>query len=491
MFARMCEYSGEEYAKRGFAFVYQYCRGIAGSEGIWEPNVHERDDGLSLMNWLQQQDWVESVGFMGASYLALTGWAMADAVPDKVKTMYLTVYGTKRHTSAWKDGLFRQDVLTSWSMGNTGHEVDADFIESALYMPHEEVDEAMWGGRLQWYRDLVTHPDFTHEYWQEGFWSTLMHVPEKLKIPIFVGEGWYDHHLGSALEGWEMLSDEAKAHSVLQICPGNHGLSPVIYGHPNAQNARVNSDLQAYHWFDTVLRKKQLPRPGVKVYMIGADEWLDCPVYPFTPKEHLSLYLSQEGMSLSPGQDGSRSYVYDPSVPIYTHGAESLLKSKDEHAGSLEQPEPNWRQDVISFVSEPFEQSVDICGRMLARLYVQTDAPDTCFAVKVMEVFEDGRAFHIRNGITTIKWNGGVKHDYDGGVRAVDIDMWDIVWRVTAGSRLRVDISSSNFPEYSVHPNTDELWSQATERRIAHQTVFFGESTPSCLVLPLQNHRDE
>ena len=116
----------EEFAKRGFGFVYQWCRGTGGSEGKWEPNVNERSDGLDTVNWLAGQRFVKNIGYWGDSYLALTGWCMADAVPEKVKTMCLGVYGVDRHASAYQDGMFRMDVLTSWARENAGTAIDTD-----------------------------------------------------------------------------------------------------------------------------------------------------------------------------------------------------------------------------------------------------------------------------------------------------------------------------------------------------------------------------
>ena len=125
----------EEFVKRGFAFVYQWCRGTGGSEGKWEPNVNERADGLDTVTWLAGQPFVKNIGYWGDSYLALTGWCMADAVPEKVKTMCLGVYGVDRHISAYQDGLFRMDVLTSWARENAGTAVRADNEASYLFRP--------------------------------------------------------------------------------------------------------------------------------------------------------------------------------------------------------------------------------------------------------------------------------------------------------------------------------------------------------------------
>ena len=143
------EINGAELTRRGYGYVIQTCRGTGKSEGHWEPNVNERPDGRDTLQWLNDQPWAESIGYFGASYLALTGWAIADIVPPKVKGMMLTVYGTDRFKSAYEKGLFRHDVLTGWAMQNAGHPVTADYLESCRFRPHDKVDEALWGGKLR------------------------------------------------------------------------------------------------------------------------------------------------------------------------------------------------------------------------------------------------------------------------------------------------------------------------------------------------------
>lgn len=156
---------GQELARRGYGYLVQICRGTGPSQGVWEPNVHERQDGYDTLQWLDAQPWVESIGYFGASYLALTGWAVADILPPKVKGMMLTVYGTDRFTSAYEKGLFRHDVLTGWAMPNAGRPIDADYLESCRYRPHAEVDTALWGGRLPWYQDWIHAANREDPYW--------------------------------------------------------------------------------------------------------------------------------------------------------------------------------------------------------------------------------------------------------------------------------------------------------------------------------------
>ncbi len=480
--------TAKEYAKRGFMYVFQMCRGTGESEGVWEPNVNDRADGLALLNYLNAQEDVLNIGYQGGSYLAFTGWIMADAVPEKVKAMYLTVYGTDRHTSAYKDGLFRQDILTAWAMGNAGRKIEADYLTSLSYRPQVEVDEALWGGKLPWYRDWITNTSRTDEYWKEGLWKQLREIPEKVRIPVYIVEGWYDHHLGSALRGYTSLNKDTMDHSTLKVGPWNHSFMPAIYGHPDQKNGFSSGVSDMFRWFYSILVEGKMPEKKILWYVIGADEWREFPEYPVVMPEKKQLYFGENGTLLNePGADGSRSYVYDPEDPVRSHGAESLFASRQE-VGSRLQPEPDFRPDVLSFISEPLTEDLTVIGRPAAELYVSTDAEDTCFTIKIMEIFENGETYNIRNGITTLAYrNDSPKRiTYTPGERVkIRIETWDVAWMLKKGSRIRVDVSSSNFPEFSVHPNKAGVWSLIPDSVKAEETLYFGASAPSVLILPV------
>lgn len=478
----------EEYAKRGFGFVYQWCRGTGGSQGEWEPNVNERNDGLDTVSWLAQHPFVKNIGYWGDSYLALTGWCMADAVPDKVKTMCLGVYGVDRHTSAYKDGLFRMDVLTSWARENAGRAIAADNESSYLYRPQNQVDEKLWGVRLDWYRDWISNPERSADYWNQGFWGMLKEIPSRVKIPILIREGWYDHHLGSSLVSYESLSAEAKAHSVLQIGPWNHSYMPVI---PEEDTSRLMDDSAAapMEWFYDILVKGQAPKGMRREYVIGEDRWIE-KREAAEPSEK-SFYLWKNGtLEEKPGENGQRTYYYDPENPVRSHGAEALLANMAEN-GSLLQPGPDYREDVLSFVSGELEEKLLVQGSIRVRLFVSSDAEDTAFTAKVMEVFPDGRTVNVRGSITTLAFRGGSGHRQEyvpGQIVEVRIQMWDIAWCFRKGSRIRVDISSSDFPQYAVHSNYPGLWSDQERTKKARQTVYMGLQHPSAVILPVHNN---
>ena len=484
-----------EFAMRGIAFAIQFCRGTGKSQGKWVPNIYDRSDGLDTMNYLASLDWVESLGYFGGSYVAFTGWIMADAVPEKVKGMYLSVYGTDRHVSAYKDGLFRQDILTSWAMDNAGEKIDSDYLKSCSYLPQARVDRDLWQVDLPWYRDWITHTDYNDPYWQTGVWETLKNIPSKLTYPIVIEEGWYDHHLGGALVGYRNLQGRAKEQALLRVGCWNHGKKPVLQNREcdHLENAQI---APAFRFFDCVLRGSGQLQTGVELYLIGADQWIQAKEWPQNGQDQVyyldSAAKSSDSAAASlkpslPESEGVLSYIYNPADPVPSHGTESCFKLMHE-VGSLLQPEPGCRPDVISFLSEPLEEELVIIGNPQVELYVSSDAEDTAFTMKLMEVYADGKAYNIRSGITTLAYRGhsDSRQTYTpGDVVPINIDSWDIAWKFQKGSRIRLDISSSDFPQYSVHSNYPGIWALQDKTKAARQTIYSGSAYPSRLILPL------
>ncbi|HHV12864.1 MAG TPA: CocE/NonD family hydrolase [Clostridiales bacterium] len=481
---------GEQLAKRGYIFISQYCRGTGGSEGEWEPNTNERADGLDTLRWLEEQEWVDVIGYWGNSYLALTGWAVADQVPDKVKGMCLTHYGTDRFKSAYEKGMFRQDVLTSWAMENAGYPVNADYMESCKFLPQIEVDEKLWGRKVQWYRDWITNTNREDSYWQQGWWKELYDIPSRVKVPLYIRSGWYDHHHGSSMNTWEKLAAKTKEHCWLDIGGWNHAFIPCM---EDCKTEQLNSgDVQAMlEWFELVLKKKQRPEKRIRAYVIGADRWISLKEWPAGEGSSRKFYLEagrNENVGSLEEQLASDkvkwTYQYDPADPVPSHGAESLLKSMMKN-GSLVQPQPAYREDVVSFLSEPLEEDICIVGKMRVHLFVSSDCPDTAFTAKLMEERDNGKYYNIRSSITSICHDIG--HPYEPGTtEQVTIEMWDITYQVRKGSRLRLDISSSDFPQYHIHSNYAGIWSMQTELQKAVQNIYCGKEYPSYIEIPYQ-----
>jgi len=491
------------YARHGIAYIVQHCRGKGGSEGPYEPNVNERVDGLALVNWVASQPWCKNIGLFGESYTALTAWIIADAVPDKVKGIFLHHYGVDRHLSAYSYGLFRQDILTAWAIDNAVEipkkpekpDPNRIYFDQMSYMPQQEMDRRFFNVELSWYRDWITHTDYTDPYWHQGVWNQLREIPAKIKVPMVVVAGHFDHHQEGTILGFNLLPEETKAKSQLIVGAWNHShvITPQIGKFDHAMD--VDLTTTQFNWFYDLLVRESAPKPAVQVYAIGEDRWHQLDSWPLKGSGSKTFYFTdkREGKGYSLVTDniqkqGSISYRYDPQNPVLSIGGETLFNSGSRRGSQL-QPEVGYRDDVISFVSQPLTEPLLLAGQVKVVLNVSSDCDDTAFSYKISEVYADGSTYNIRTGISTLGFRNrplGDRQKYTPDeVIELNIESLPIMWQLQTGSRIRVDISSSDFPQYSVHSNYAGVWSQQTRTRIARQTLYVGGEYQSRIEIPL------
>lgn len=495
---------GQEYAKRGIAYVQQYCRGKGGSEGVYSPNTYEKVDGTALMNWICEQDWCESLGIQGMSYMAYCAWCLADDLNPKVKCMYVEEYGVDRHISLYRDGLFRQDIMSGWAIDNAEEDItkpekdpEAPYFEEYRHMPQVTMDVDMLGAELPWYRDWITNTNYNDAYWNEGVWAQLKNVPAQVNVPVTVVAGLYDHHLEGTLLGYERLNSTTKENSRLLLGPWNHGYG-ITPSHIDTSNAgTINVARDTFNWFYSILAKDTIPEGNVQVYFIEEDQWITLEDWPIQTDSSKTYYLTTQtsksngkALTLSTEKQSTQDtikYVYDPENPVISSGGETLFTWTAKR-GSRPQPEIGYRSDVISFLTEPLTEDLPIAGKISANLFVSTDVDDTCFTYTISEVSPDGTTYNIRSGITTLAYRNdslGDRQTYKPNETVeITIETLPITWNVKAGNSLRVDITSSNFPEYSVHSNYAGVWAEQTKTRTANQTIYVGGSHASSVTLP-------
>lgn len=498
---------GREYAKRGMGYIQQDCRGKGGSEGFYSPNIYERADGIALYEWLDKQPWCGDIGIFGSSYTALTGWIVADSLPDKVKCMYLSHYGVDRHISCFRAGLFREDIMSGWAIDNAeediihperkpGQPIGENYYDFYLYRPQVEADVAILGQKLQYYRDWITHTDYTDPYWNTGVWGDLKRASAAVNVPITIVAGQFDHHEEGTLLGYERLSPEVKKHSRLLFGSWNHSFQPTPTHVPYNHSRDLNTTSDQFDWFYGILVKKELPEPEIKAYVIEEDKWINLDQWPIKPASEARYYLSAEKkgskanvltFKTKKARKAKVGYTYDPNDPIIATGGETIFTTQGRRGCNL-QPEAGWRDDVLSFVSEPLTEDLTVAGAIKVILTLKTDVEDTAFAFTLSEVTPDGKAYNMRTSITTLGYRNdllGERQTYKPGKKVkVEIVALPIVWDVKAGNSLRIDIKSSNFPEYAVHSNTAGVWAEQAETQIAHQTIFVGGKNRSYVSIP-------
>jgi hypothetical protein len=481
-------YQCELYARYGYACVLQESRGRGGSEGEWIPFLHERDDGIDALRWLVAEHWTDgNVALIGASYLGFTQWVLADALPPDVRTIVPAVVSTKRRATMYERGMFRSDLYTSWTVGNSGRETELSpseqFWGAVRHRPALEADVRFLGGELPWYREWLSHPEPDAKLWSEGVWAKLESVPERTAVPVLMIAGWYDHNLAGTFEAFDRL--RSRWRSLLVVGPWLHTFQSA--GRDLPSGIAYTAQLQL-RWLEHQLKGEPSGEPaeGVFAFVMG-EGFRSFPSWP-PPSQSLQWHLAAPSVGAcfgalvegAPPAPATLAYRYDPDDPVPTQGGEALLgwaAGVDAPSpGRVEQDPPCARPDVLSFLSEPLAEDLVVIGRPRVHLEVASSAEDSAFSVKLIEVDGRGRATNVRDSIASLAYadGAGPRAYTPGSVVPLDFTLWPIAIRLPAGSRLRLDVSSSNFPAYHAHPNRAGPWAEQREARVATQTLALG-----------------
>lgn len=505
------------FVRYGFAVVHQECRGRGSSEGDWEPFVNERQDGLDTLEWIARQPWQDgNIGLYGPSYMSFAQWVLADALPPEVKTMYISVIGTDQHRFMYMDGMFRPDIYTGWAVSNAGVDWagrDLNEINDKAYRfrPQADMDEAILGKRLDWYRSILANPGSGDPLWADEPWKRLRTMPDKVAVPVCMTGGWFDIAIDAMFESYSRLRPGVREESRFVVGPWTHAMAP--YGdldYPEGQADGPNGGLKAaVNWFNHMLKGREYPgaKGVVRAYAIGENRWREWQTWP--PRSAAKTFhlvggtaesALRGGLSEEPSPEASEaSYTYDPSNPVATEGGSGLLSVWGDSpylpkAASVMQSLPGYRADVLTFLSEPLERPLPIAGVIRVVLAVASTADDTAFTAKISEVFPSGEAYNIADGISSLAYRNGSAEalTYEAGETVeAELTLWPIAWRLQPGSRLRLDVSSSNFPAYYPHANRAGNWALQAEPAQAVQTVRWGGQWQSRIELPVEVATDE
>lgn len=483
-------------ARYGYVVVHQDVRGRFDSEGAWLPLLNEREDGIDTIRWLAAQPFHDgNIALFGASYLSAVQWAIADALPPEVKTIVPMIIGTDLRRAVYEDGMFRHEVFTFWAalMPDEGMGLmnAVAYRKARRHMPAIEADERFLDKRLDWYRQWLESPHASADLWQMEDARRLRSMPTRVSVPTLMITGWYDIFLGPQLEDFRRLATRDR--SRILVGPWTHLLGLMGDGVKDFPGAGGLTDHmgKVVNWLDHHLKDAPLEEWGpVQTYAVNAG-WRERPAWPPLTKRvrfHLAgprhARACDGGRLLSrPATDaGSVSYRYDPERPTPTRGGGPLLAFvmpgwSDARPSNRYQQGLCRRDDVLTFVTPEFTRDMHVSGPLDVVLTVSSTARDTAFTAKLMEVPPGGRAVNIRDGITRLAFRNGATEPvaYEPG-RPVTahIDLWPIEWRVEAGSRLRLDVSSSNFPAYAVHANRPGPWAHWRDPVVARQTLHMG-----------------
>ncbi|MEM1434907.1 MAG: CocE/NonD family hydrolase [Pseudomonadota bacterium] len=481
----------------GYAFVFQSVRGRADSDGHWYPYFQEITDGGDTIDWIASQPWSNGkVGMFGTSYLASVQWLAAlNAQPELVAIVPAMSPGNYYRDVAYPGGAFSLLSRAGWGMGPAAYRMTAGFPipweEKVGHLPLETLGPSL-GFNVRHFQDWLDHPSYD-AYWQP---LNLEARADEMRVPALNIGGWYDVFLRSTIGSYttmreQALTEAAREGQRLVIGPWPHGWNrstttgQIDFG----PDALIDAEALQLAWFDHWLKGKPLPAMApVRIFVMGENRWRDEQEWPLARTEYQNWYLQPAGgfSQESPPADGEPlRYRYDPADPVPTLGG-NIMRPKLR--GPFDQAPLDDRKDILRFVSEPLDAPMEVTGPLRAVLYAASSATDTDFMVKLMVVKPDGCAINLVDGVLRARFREGFDQERllnPGEPTRFDIDLWATSYRFDAGDRLRVDVTSSNFPRLARNLNTGAPFARTTAMKVARQTVFLEEARASHLVLPV------
>lgn len=497
---------GREIAARGYIFVYQDVRGRYGSEGNFYPFTSEEKDGHDTLAWIRKQSWFGGkVATFGASYLGTTQWFPSPG--EDLSAMFLIVTSPNLREVVYTGGELHLMTVFTWSalMGERKANLKFalklsklnDFFQT---LPLSSADDRA-GRDVDYFNDALDPLGLWKKYESLNFESRYQEV----RAPAVLVAGWYDMFLGPQLKDFNRLLTEGQGHakdSVLVVGPWGHGQGgdgTVSYGPSADQDKAIGQD-QALLWFDYWMKGEKNAAaewPRVKIFVMGENQWRDEKEWPLARAQYTKYYVHSGGRALTRAGDGTLSleppagnepadaFAYDPLNPVPTLGGNNLGLS----LGAFNQSKVEDRPDVLCYTSPVLSADLEVTGPITATLYAISDAKDTDFTVKLVDVYPDGAPVNIQDGIVRALFrNNDPEHPtplVPGAVEQYQIDLWATSNLFQAGHRIRVEISSSNFPRFNRNLNTGEPVPSAARGVVAHQSIVHDVQHPSFILLPV------
>ncbi len=488
---------GRYWASRGYTVVIQGTRGRYESEGKFYPLRYEREDGLDTLQWLVGQPWYNGrLAMWGGSSFGHTQWAIADQINPGPDAYFVQIASTSFRDMFYPGQAFSLESAVYWtirSRGDEDREVSMRDLEKGVQtLPLLQADDVAIGN-TEFYNDWLIHKD------DATYWNNIdgTHRAESLQAPMLLMGGWYDPFLPTQLEDFQRITQKAKpevsAHSKLIIGPWGHATEVHVPGMTDSVPYRRGSLAPSVPWFDYHLGLSEvasLPAP-VTLFVMGENIWREEQEWPLARAQNTSLFFHSHGKANASMDDGwldwqpprnsepSDTYVYDPLDPVPTAGGPML----GGRSGIVLQNDIEGRTDVLVYTTVPMDEPVEVTGQVWGDLFITTDAPSTDFTVKLVDVHLDGSAYNVCDGI--------VRQSYDQTNQKatkpvkVTIDLWPTSHVFLAGHRIRVEISSSNFPRFARNLNTGEPFASATRAQPATQSIHHTDIFPSRILLPI------
>jgi putative CocE/NonD family hydrolase len=541
--------------KRGYAYVVQNERGHFFSEGNYDILGAPVTDGADALEWISRQPWSNGkVGTTGCSSTAEYQMAIASQGHPAYAAMNVQGFGAGVgrvgpyfEQGNWYRGGAVQMLFISWLYGEQNqvrpmfsptltqdelvrasksfdlaqHLPPVDWSKAFWHLPVQDIMKAIdaprgifadampvpTGGRM------IQRTPNDPAWYKGGLW----HDDMPLNVPGLWFMSWYDVSVGPNLAMFNHVRKTAKPGvrdqqwaviAPVVHCAFTRATEDTVVGERSVGDARLDYQEIVYGFFDRFVKGEPSPRldtlPKVTYFTMGVNKWQTSDTWPPEGAQPLTFYLASGGKANTlhgdgslttapPDKDAPDSFVYDPMSPVLSYGGNVCCTGNAIQPGAFDQRRTEMRQDVLVYTSQPFKEGIEVTGPIVPTLFVSSDAKDTDFTVKVLDVYPDGRAYNLDESIQRMRYRDG----YDkplawmekGKVYKVVLQPLTTSNYFPAGHRLRIEVSSSNFPRFDRNLNTGGNNYDEATAVIAHNAVHHSKQYPSSVTITVVKPR--
>ncbi len=530
------------FARYGYVSVTQDCRGRFASEGEYDTIFQEAPDGYDAVEWAARLPWSNGrVGTTGQSYLGLTQYLIAcnDPMPPSLQAMAPVSASSDYHQS-W---IYHTGGASLWgwlvpfaifkgrnTLRRAGRDDLIERVASYIDGEHAMIRKTRFGLNFtvpltgEWFSHLPiadwgellaeTAPYFTEhiahaddgEYWYR---ANVNRHAESVTVPMLHVTSWYDIFAEGGPNAYQSIKARSRhptarngqrlivgpwGHLLPYSVPSTKGAGDIDFG----DEALIDLNQTLLRWFDHWLKDIDngiMEEPPVTVFTLGENRWQSLPDWPPPAMRLVRWYLHSDGHAASlrgdgtlsmvpPGEEPEDRFVYDPADPVPSMGGNNLIIDM----GVQDQRPVEERPDVLVFTSEPLTQPLEITGPVTVTLWAASDVVDTDFTAKLVDVRPDGYAMNILDGIIRARYRDSAsdpKMMEPGQAYCFEIDLWATSNVFLPGHRIRLEISSSNFPRFDRNLNTGAAFGEGSVGVAAHQRVFHQGDRASYVKLPV------
>jgi uncharacterized protein len=536
------------FVRHGYVVVMQDLRGRYRSEGTFTKYLGEANDGYDTLAWIAAQPWCDgNIGTFGLSYAAHTQTAMISLRPPGLKAMFLDCGGFSsayrggiRHGGAYElkqaTWAFKHAALSPVALENPL--TRAAFAAEDIRAWFEAMPWKRGHSPLRW---VPEYEDYFFDQWERGvfddYWRqpeyyAAGHYPAFHDIPVMLTCGWWDPYAQTTTDNYIGISRQPRGRAYMVLGPWTHGQRSVTwagdvdFGAAATLDGQIADDFLALRlaWFERWLKPASghANMPAVRYFRMGGGSgrrnadgrldhggsWHTVADWPLPGTEYRSYYLHGNGaLHTDPAHDATLTFDFDPDDPVPTIGGSITSGEPLMSAGAYDQrtsdaifgARPPYlplaaRRDVLVFATAPLDADLEVTGPIIVRLWISSTAPDTDFTAKLIDWhppstdYPQGYAMNLTDGILRCRYRRSWEQPQflvAGEIAEVVIEPMPTSNLFKRGHRIRLDISSSNFPRFDVNPNTGEPEGRALRKQVAANSVHMSRSHPSQIILPV------